>query len=68
MSIPTKGEEFTKLIEHLRLGQEAAAMLAHLSNNDGSKGRKLAMGWLAVEQQLKLAVLAVTALATRGLQ
>jgi len=67
MSIPTRGEEFTKLLEHLRKGQESAAMLAHLYRDD-TKGRQMAIGWLAVEQQLKLAVTAVTQLATRGLQ
>ena len=67
ISMPTRGDEFAKLIEHLRLGQEAAAMLAHLYRDD-TKGRKMAIGWLAVEQQLKLTVTAVTALATKGLQ
>lgn len=66
ISAPTKGDEFAKLIEHLRKGQEAAAMLAHL-HNEGGKSRKLAIGWLVVEQQLKLTVLAVTQLATKGL-
>ena len=42
-------------------------MLAHLYRDD-TKGRKMAIGWLAVEQQLKLTVSAVTALATKGLQ
>lgn len=64
--MPTKGDEFAKLIEKLREAQECAAMLAHL-NNDSTKGRQLAIGWLAVEQQLKLAQQAVTVLATRGL-
>lgn len=67
VSVPTTGEEFAKLIENLRHAQEAAAMLAHLHNAQ-SKGRKIAIGWLGVEQQLKLTVLAVTALATKGLQ
>lgn len=68
MSIPTKGDEFSKLIENLRHAQENAAMLAHLSNNDGARGRRIAIGWLGVEQQLKLTVAAVTVLATKGLQ
>lgn len=67
MSVPTQGEEFSKLIEHLRLAQEDAAMLAHLANAQ-SKGRRLAIGWLAVEQQLKLTVHAVTQLAMGKLQ
>lgn len=63
--IPTPGESFAKLIEHLRLAQEDAAMLAHLRADDS---RPLAMGWLAVEQALKEMVHNVTQLATRGLQ
>ena len=65
VTLPTKGDEFAKLIEHLRKAQEAAAMLAHLNRDDS---RKMAIGWLAVEQQLKLSVHACTALATKGLQ
>jgi aromatic ring-cleaving dioxygenase len=68
MGIPTKGEEFAKLIEYLRLAAESAAMLAHLANNDGAKGRRMAIGWLGVEQTLKLTVKAVTDMATKGLQ
>ena len=66
MSVPTKGDTFAKLIEHLRLAQEDAAMLAHLAHTE-TNGRKLAIGWLGVENQLKLTVHAVTALATKGL-
>lgn len=65
--VPTKSEEFSKLIEYLRKAQEASAMLAHL-NNDSTKGRGIAMGWLHVENQLKMTVAAVTALAMKGLQ
>lgn len=65
MSVPTPGETFAKLVEHLRLAQEDAAMLAHLRRDDS---RPLAMGWLAVEKGLKEMVHHVTQLATRGLQ
>lgn len=65
MSIPTTGETFAKLIEHLRLAQEDAAMLAHLRADDS---RPLAVAWLAVEEGLKKMVHNVTQLATRGLQ
>lgn len=54
MSIPTKSEEYAKLIENLRHAQENAAMLAHLNNADGDKmGNLLARGWLGVEELLK---------------
>lgn len=65
-TIPTKSDEFAKLIENLRHAQENASMLAHL-NNDSTKGRNIAIGWLHVENQLKMTVAAVTALATKGL-
>ncbi len=65
--IPTKGDEFAKLIEHLRLGQEAAATLSHLHRAEDAN-HKLADGWLAVSEGLKATQYRVTALATRGLQ
>ncbi len=69
MSIPTKSEEFSKLIEYIRKAQEAAAMLAHLNNADGdTAGRHIAKGWLGIEELLKRMVSQVTKLATRGLQ
>lgn len=69
MSIPTKSEEYTKLIEHLRLAQESAAMLAHLNNADGDKmGRLLAKGWLGVEELLKKMQHQITQLAMGRLQ
>lgn len=67
MSVPSKGEEFAKLIEYLRKAQESAAMLAHLNNADGDKmGALLARGWLGVEEMLKMTVHNVTKLATKG--
>ena len=67
VSVPTMGEQFAKFLHHMGEAQSCAAMLAHLYRDD-TKGRKMAIGWLAVEQQLKLTVSAVTALATKGLQ
>ncbi len=66
MTVPTQGETFARLIEHLRLAQEAAATLSHLAhaNSDRSK----AMGWMAVSENLKRSQSLVTDLATRGLQ
>lgn len=69
MSIPTKGECYSRLTEYLRRAQEEAAMLAHLSNADGDAGgRVVALGWLKIEDQLKKFIHTITHLATRGIQ
>lgn len=68
MSLPTKSEEFTRLIEHLRKAQEAAAMLAHLNNADGDRmGNSIARGWLTISELLKHTTHKVTDLATNGM-
>lgn len=67
-SPPTRGEEYTKLMEWLRRGQESAATLAHLYRDDPSTGRAMAMGWLTVAKGLKEMQKHVTDLARRGLQ
>lgn len=66
MSIPTRGDEFAKLIEYLRRAQESAAMLAHLYRDDGSKVKS--HGWLTVSEGLKQMQKACTMIATKGLQ
>ena len=72
MSVPTRGETFSKLLEHLRLAQEDAAMMAHLENADRSGGGGpayvLAKGWLNVSEQLKKMQHLVTEFAKQGLQ
>lgn len=68
MSAPTRGETFSKMLEHLRLAQEDAAMMAHLYNEGDSKSRRIAIGWIGVSEQLKLTIHAVTEMAQRGLQ
>ncbi len=69
MSIPTHGETYVKLIEHLRLAQEDAAMLAHLRNAEGDdKGRLIAKGWLTISEAIKLMGINVTRLAQGRLQ
>jgi len=65
MSIPTRGEEFAKLIEHLRLAQEACAMLAHLNRDDSAL---IAKGWLAIEEMMRLVQGKVIELAKGKLQ
>lgn len=64
MSIPTKGEEFAKLLEHIRYAQEGAAMLAHLTRDDD---KLRAQGWMAVSEMFKLIQHKVTELATKGM-
>ena len=66
MTIPTKGESFAKLIEHIRLAQEDSATLAHLSNANDE--RQIAIAWLAVSEMLKKVQHNITQLATKGLQ
>ena len=54
MSVPTQGETLTQLIEHLRLAQESAYMMAHLTRAmGGSKDNALADGWFAVGEMVK---------------
>lgn len=70
MSIPTQGEEFAKLLEHLRLAQDSCAMLSHLAAHHGSssKDRAIADGWIAVSELLKRMQFQVTKLAQGKLQ
>ena len=63
MALPTTGEKFAELIEHLRKAQEASAMLAHLHADEDPL---LSYGWLKVSEMLKLTVHNVTELATKG--
>lgn len=68
MSIPTKGETFARLLEHLRLAQEDAAMMAHLENSQGQSGTLIAKGWLGVSELIKRMIHQVTEMAMKGLQ
>lgn len=68
MSIPTRGEEYARLMEWLRKSQESSAMLAHLYRDDPSTGKAMAAGWLTVSEALKQMQKHVTDLAKRGLQ
>lgn len=65
MRIPSEGEEFAKLIEHIRLAQESAAMLAHLTKDNSPS---LSRGWLALSERLKQAQHQITQLAMRKMQ
>ena len=63
MSLPTKGEEFAKLIEFLHKAEEASAMLAHLHADES---KVMSSGWLAVSKFLNEMALRCTDLATTG--
>ena len=64
MTIPTRGETYSKLIEHIRMAEENAAMMAHLHNTeDTDKDRLLAKGWLTVSEAFRLMAIKVTHLA-----
>lgn len=66
MSVPTQGESYSKLIEHIRKAQEEAAMLSHLTGlNDD---RALSHGWLAISENLKKMQSMITSLAMGRLQ
>jgi hypothetical protein len=65
MSIPTKSEVYARLMEHLRLAQEDAAMLKHLSAAEGdAPGKVLAQGWFQVSEGLRKMQHVVTQIAT----
>lgn len=64
MSLPTKGEEFAKMIEYIRKAQECASSIAHLTRDEDALHSK---GWLGIEELLKRMVTMVTQLATRGM-
>jgi len=62
VSIPTTGETFAKLIEHIRLAQEDAAMLAHLSRDNHPDQAKM---WLMIEDKMKFMGHMIAKIATR---
>jgi hypothetical protein len=64
MSLPSRGEKFAELCEHLRKASEAAAILGHLTNDTDGPSRLQARGWLAVSEMLMEMVRRVTRLAT----
>lgn len=62
MAIPTSGEVFAQLIEHIVKAQEASAMLAHL---EADNNKLQSQGWLAVSEMFKMTRENVTKLAMR---
>lgn len=54
MSVPTRGETYSQLLEYLIKAQESCAMLAHLHNTEESDiDKTLAHGWLGISELLK---------------
>lgn len=69
MSVPSKGEVFGKLIDHLREAQSCMAMMAHLHQTEGvDKDKKLAVGWLMMFEAFKAIIHKVTLLGQGRLQ
>lgn len=69
MSVPTRGETFAKLIEHMRKAQEDAAMMAHLHNTEGNDMDKaLARGWLGITELIDRMIYQITELAKNKMQ
>lgn len=70
MGVPTQGESFAKLSEYIRLAQEEAATLGHLtrSMSTSSKDKALADGWIAVSEMMKRINFQVIKLAQGKLQ
>lgn len=69
MPIPTRGETYSRLLEHLRKAQEESAMMGHLLSAEGAKEDKvLGNAWITISELLKQMQHNVTQLATRGLQ
>lgn len=61
--MPTKGMEFSQLIDNLRQAEEHASMLGHLHADESEL---MMHGWLGVAEMLKLMTVKVTELATKG--
>lgn len=70
MSVPTQGESFAKLIEHIRQAQAECATLSHLAGlqSNHPRDQALAKGWLIVSEQLKLMQRTVTKVGTMRMQ
>ena len=65
-NVPTQGEVFAKLMEHIRYAQEGAASYAHLCRANGDTVR--ADGFLRASEQFKKTIHLLTQLATRHIQ
>jgi len=69
MGVPTRGETYTKLLYHVHMAEEQAAMMAHLHNTEDShKDKALARGWLSVSELFRQLAIKVTNMAKGRLQ
>lgn len=67
--VVTRGEVFTKLLDHIRECQDLAATMAHLHNTENNDMDKLlARGWLGMSEMFKLTAHQVIELAKNKLQ
>lgn len=54
MSVPSRGEVFSKVVDLIDQLISTLAMMAHLHNTEGSdKDKKLAVGWLMMSELFK---------------
>lgn len=70
MSVPTQSEVYMRLLDKIRLCQDDAALLAHLTRSMSSskKDHALADGWLAMSEMFKRVAYQITELAKGKLQ
>jgi hypothetical protein len=73
MTVPTQGEEFSKLLYHITEAQNSCATLSHLAglnaNRNGSPREKAVhRGWLLISEQLKAFQKTVTLIAMGKMQ
>ena len=67
MSVPSRGEVFSKLLHHLGEAESAAATMSHLHNTeDSAKDKRLARAWLAVSELFRRAKIQAIELAKGG--
>ena len=69
MGIPTRGETYVQLLEHLIKAQECCAMMSHLHNTeDAHMDKLLARGWLGIAELLRQMQHKITLMAQGRLQ
>ena len=67
--VVTRGEVYSKLLDHIREAQDLAAVMAHLHNTeDNEMDKLLAKGWLGVSEMFRMTAVQVTEMAMNKLQ